>query len=225
MTRLLNKTSAATLCAMLFLTACTTNPFTGENQASRTAALGVGGAIVGGVVGLALNSDDRLKGALIGAGIGGVAGGSVGIYMDRQEARLREELAGTGVTVTRDGDQIILNMPGDITFATNESALKADFRNNLDGVALVMEEFENTLIAIAGHTDSTGPRDFNMRLSQARAQSVADYLSGQGVQQVRMFPFGEGPDNPVADNATVAGRAANRRVELTLEPIRANDLD
>lgn len=208
----------------LTLAACTTNPFTGEDRVSRTATLGIGGAIVGGLVGGAISGDDRLKGALIGAGIGGVAGGGVGLYMDRQEAALREELAGTGVSVTRDGDQIILNMPGDLTFDVNESTLRSDYENSLDGVAMVMQEYENTLIAIAGHTDITGPRDYNMTLSEARAQSVADYLAREGVQEVRLYPFGEGPDRPIADNNTEQGRQANRRVELVLEPILQEDL-
>ena len=218
------RASALMASAVLILAACTTNPFTGERQVSRTAGLGIGGAIVGGVIGAALGSDDRLRGALIGAGIGGIAGGGVGLYMDRQEAALREELEGTGVSVTRDGDQIILNMPGDITFDINESRIKPDFQNNLDGVAMVMEEYDSTLIAISGHTDITGPRDYNMRLSEDRAKAVADYLEGRGVQAVRLYPFGEGPDRPIASNDTEAGRQANRRVELVLEPIREEDL-
>ena len=222
--KLQSKFAALLTTSALLLAACTTNPFTGESQVSRTAGLGIGGAIVGGVFGAALSSDDRLRGAIIGAGIGGIAGGGVGLYMDRQEAALREELEGTGVSVTRDGDQIILNMPGDITFDINESRIKPDFQNNLDGVAMVMEEFDSTLIAISGHTDITGPRDFNMRLSEERAQAVSDYLAGQGVQEVRLYPFGVGPDQPVASNDTEAGRQANRRVELVLEPIREDDL-
>ena len=218
------KISAVLALSVLLLAACTTNPFTGESQVSRTAGLGISGAMVGGIVGAALSSDDRLRGALIGAGIGGVAGGSVGLYMDRQEAALREELAGTGVSVTRDGDNIILNMPGDITFDINQSDIKPDFQNNLDGVAMVMAEFDSTLIAISGHTDITGPRDLNMRLSEERAMSVAQYLAEQGVEEVRLLPFGEGPDRPIASNDTAEGRQSNRRVELVLEPIREEDL-
>ncbi|MCH8552969.1 MAG: OmpA family protein [Natronospirillum sp.] len=218
------RVSALLTAAVLILAACTTNPFTGERQVSRTAGLGIGGAIVGGVFGAALSRDDRLRGALIGAGIGGIAGGGVGLYMDRQEAALREELEGTGVSVTRDGDQIILNMPGDVTFDINESRIKSDFQNNLNGVAMVMEEYESTLIAISGHTDITGSRELNMRLSEDRAQAVADYLAGRGVQEVRLYPFGEGPDRPIASNDTAEGRQANRRVELVLEPIREEDL-
>lgn len=218
------RVSALLAAAVLILAACTTNPFTGEREVSRTAGLGIGGAIVGGVFGAALSSDDRLRGALIGAGIGGIAGGGVGLYMDRQEAALREELAGTGVSVTRDGDQIILNMPGDVTFDINESRIKPDFQNNLDGVAMVMEEYDSTLVAISGHTDITGSRELNMRLSEDRAQAVADYLSGRGIQDVRLYPFGEGPDRPIATNDTAEGRQANRRVELVLEPIREEDL-
>lgn len=209
----------------VLLAGCTTiNPYTGERQTSNAAKVAVGGAIVGGVAGAMVSRDNRLKGALIGAGIGGVVGGSVGVYMDVQEAKLREQMEGTGVTVSRNGDQIILNMPGNITFDVNEATLQSNFQNNLDGVAAILVEYPDTLIAIAGHTDSTGSRTYNQRLSERRAQSVADYLRGQGVQSVRLFPYGEGPDKPIADNNTAEGRAANRRVELVLEPIVREDL-
>lgn len=225
MTQPFKQSLIALTASAVLLAGCTTiNPYTGERQTSNAAKVAVGGAIVGGVVGAMVSGDNRLKGALIGAGIGGVAGGSVGVYMDVQEAKLREEMLGTGVTVTRDGDQIILNMPGSITFDVNESTLQSDFQTNLDGVAAILVEYPDTLIAIAGHTDSTGSRTYNQRLSERRAQSVADYLLSKDVQSVRLFPYGEGPDKPIADNSTEAGRLANRRVELVLEPIVKDDL-
>ncbi|WP_380695606.1 MULTISPECIES: OmpA family protein [Saccharospirillaceae] len=221
----MNKGVLALAATTLLLAGCSTiNPYTGERQTSNAARLGVGGAFVGGVVGAMFNSDDRLKGALIGAGIGGVAGGATGVYMDNQEAKLREEMAGTGVTITRTGDQILLNMPGSITFEVNEADLRDDFENNLDGVAAILVEYPDTLIVISGHTDSTGSLALNQRLSEERAQSVADYLQSQGVQSVRIIPVGAGPNRPIADNSTAEGRAANRRVELVLEPIEQEDL-
>lgn len=221
----MNKGVLALAAATLLLAGCTTiNPYTGERQTSNATRLGVTGAFVGGVVGAMFNRDDRLKGALIGAGIGGIAGGATGLYMDSQEAKLREEMAGTGVTVTRSGDQIILNMPGNITFDINQATLRADFENNLNGVAAILVEYPDTLVVVSGHTDSTGSLALNQRLSEQRAESVADYLRGRGVQAPRLITFGEGPNRPIADNSTEEGRSANRRVELVLQPIEQDDL-
>jgi outer membrane protein OmpA-like peptidoglycan-associated protein len=165
--------------------------------------------------------DDRRKRALIGAGIGALAGGSVGAYMDAQEAKLRQQLAGTGVSVTRIGDDIVLNMPGNITFDVNRAEVKAGFYPVLNSVGLVLKEYPKTLIDVNGHTDSTGSVDYNMDLSVRRAQSVAAYLENQGVLHTRVFVQGFGPHYPVADNGTDAGRSQNRRVELVLKPLTA----
>lgn len=224
MTRRRNRSLlAVAAAAAVFAAGCqTVDPYTGEQRTSR-AAIGAGiGAGVGAVVGLVSGSDavERRQRALIGAGVGALAGGAVGAYQDRQEAKLREQLAGTGVGVTRDGDYIILNMPGNVTFDTNSSALKPEFFEVLNSVALVVNEFDKTIIEAAGHTDITGPRDFNMTLSQRRAESVASYLSAQRVNSQRIMTVGMGPDRPVASNDTTEGRALNRRVELTLVPIR-----
>src|SRR5690606_32697039 len=161
--------AAAVLAATLALPACTTiNPYTGEEQTARAQRQAVIGAAVGGVVGLVTgdSSMERKKRALIGAGLGALAGAAVGSYMDRQEARLRQELAGTGVSVTRIGDNVTLNMPGNITFATDSADLNAGFYDVLSSVALVLNEFEQTVIEVAGHTDSTGSDEYNQRLSE-----------------------------------------------------------
>lgn len=201
--------------------ACTTNPYTGERQASN-AGKGAGiGAAIGAVAGVLSgnDADQRRKNALIGAGIGALAGAGVGAYMDRQEAKLREELQGTGVSVTRIGDDIILNMPGNITFDVNQAAISADFYPVLGSVAKVAKEFDKTLIDVAGHTDSTGTVAYNMDLSRRRASSVAQYLQGQGVGAARVYAEGYGPNYPIADNSTSQGRAENRRVEIALKPL------
>lgn len=201
--------------------ACTTNPYTGERQASK-AGIGAGiGAAAGAVAGVLSgdNADERRENALIGAGVGALAGAGIGHYMDRQEAKLREELQGTGVSVTRVGDDIILNMPGNITFATNQAAVESNFYPVLNSVAKVANEFEKTLIDVAGHTDSTGSVEYNMELSRKRANSVADYLSSQGVDPTRLYAQGFGPNYPVADNGTAQGRSQNRRVEIALKPL------
>ncbi len=162
---------------------------------------------------------ERKKRALVGAGLGAIAGGAVGAYMDRQEARLRAELERTGVSVTRSGDNITLNMPGNITFATNSSDLNAGFFEVLNSVSLVVNEFEQTVIEVAGHTDSTGSDEYNLQLSHRRAGSVASYLVARDVLRDRIIEVGMGEARPIANNSTDSGRQANRRVELTLVPL------
>ena len=199
----------------------TTNPYTGEQQTSK-AAKGAGiGAAAGAVVGLLTGDDskERKKRALIGAGVGAVAGGSVGYYMDVQEAKLRQQLQGTGVSVTRMGDNITLNMPGNITFKTDSADLNSSFFSVLDSVSLVLKEYEKTIVEVAGHTDSTGTDQYNQALSQRRAQTVATYLTGKGILDQRIITVGAGEGHPVASNDTPEGRQLNRRVELTLTPI------
>jgi outer membrane protein OmpA-like peptidoglycan-associated protein len=211
--------TAIVVTTLAMFVGCTTiNPYTRETQTSK-AAKGAGiGAAAGAVVGL-LSHGDKLKGALIGAGVGALAGGGVGYYMDVQEAKLRQQLEGTGVTVTRMGDNITLNMPSSITFALNSSDLNSQFYSALDGVDLVLKEYEKTVIEVAGHTDSSGSDQYNQALSERRAQSVAAYLSGHGVKQQRLITIGAGEAHPVASNDNEAGRAQNRRVELTIVPV------
>ncbi len=198
----------------------TINPYTGEKQTSK-AGMGAGiGAVTGALIGIATSDSakERKERALKGAGIGAVAGGGVGYYMDVQEAKLREKMEGAGVSVTRDGDNIILNMPGNLTFDTDSTTVKPSFRPVLDAVSEVLKEYKSTMIQVAGHTDSTGGDKYNLMLSQQRAQSVANILSGFGVEQVRLDTVGFGETQPIASNSTASGREQNRRVELTLLP-------
>lgn len=221
---MMNRMIAIALLSSIVLVGCTTNPYTGERQASK-AATGAGiGAAIGAVAGVLTgdDADERRKRALIGAGVGALAGAGIGAYMDRQEAKLREELQGTGVSVTRIGDDIILNMPGNITFDVNQAAINSAFYPVLNSVAKVANEFNRTLIDVAGHTDSTGTVAYNMDLSQRRANSVAQYLQGQGVASTRIYAEGYGPHYPIADNSTAEGRSANRRVEIALKPLTQN---
>lgn len=210
--------SGVVLCIVVLGTACTTiNPYTGEQQTSKAvkgAAIGAGVGIVAGL----LTGGNDLRNAAVGAGIGAIAGGGVGAYMDVQEAKLRQKMQGTGVTVTRNGDNITLNMPGNITFASNSADLNAQFFSALDGVDMVLKEYDKTMIEIAGHTDSTGSLQLNQSLSERRAQAVAAYLSSRGLASKRIITVGAGPSHPVASNDTPAGRQQNRRVELTIVP-------
>ncbi|MHA7878728.1 MAG: OmpA family protein [Saccharospirillum sp.] len=208
----------------LVLSGCTTmDAFTGEQQVSGTTKGAIAGGLIGAVIGAATApKEDRARNALIGAGIGGVAGGGVGLYMDRQEAALREELVGTGVQVRRVGEgEIELIMPGNITFDTDRSDVKPEFMGTLRSVARVLEEYEDTLVTIEGHTDSTGSASYNQLLSERRATSVAEVILREGVAFERVAASGYGEERPIAGNDTPAGRAQNRRVEIGLDAIVA----
>ncbi len=206
---------------LIALPACTTiNPYTGEKQTSKATTGAAIGGVAGAILGAATASrGDRTKMALIGGGIGAIAGGGAGYYMDVQEAKLRQKLEGTGVRVVRDGNNIRLVMPGDITFETNSASLDSKFFEVLDSVATVLNEYKSTLVTVAGYTDSTGSADYNQKLSEQRASTVALYLNSRGVAKERLAAVGHGEANPVASNNTAEGRARNRRVEITLDPI------
>jgi outer membrane protein OmpA-like peptidoglycan-associated protein len=212
---------ASLVASAIALQACTTiDPYTREEKTANATKGAAIGAAVGAVLGIATSKDkkDRKERALKGAGIGAIAGGGVGYYMDVQEAKLRQQLENTGVSVTRDGENIILNMPSNITFEVNRSNVKPNFAEVLYSVSLVLQEYKSTMIEVAGHTDSTGSESYNQMLSQQRAQSVTNILLQNGIQTVRIDTVGYGESRPIASNSTPAGRQQNRRVELTLLP-------
>ena len=214
---------AAALAATTLTAACVTDPVTGERRVSKAAIGGIGGAVGGYLLGdLVGGRNDRTE-KIIGAGIGGLAGAGIGAYMDRQEQELRRRTAGTDVRVIRQGDDLILNMPSGITFATNESSVQPQFRATLDQVADVLRQYNQTYIDVYGHTDSTGSDSYNFDLSQRRASAVADYLTMRGVQSARLGTRGFGESQPIASNDTEEGKAANRRVEIKLVPITRQD--
>jgi len=204
------------------LSGCETlDPYTQEGKTSQTTKGAAIGAIVGAVAGLVSGDDavERRQRALIGAGVGALAGGAIGNYQDRQEAKLRAELQGSGVSVTRIGDNITLNMPGNVTFATDSSDLSPAFFDVLSSVSKVLTEFDQTVVEVAGHTDSTGSDSYNQSLSERRARSVSQYLQSQAINPQRMLTVGMGESYPVADNSTTGGRQLNRRVEITMVPV------
>jgi outer membrane protein OmpA-like peptidoglycan-associated protein len=218
----LTKVGAAAIGVVMAVSACTTlDPYTREERPARAQRQAVIGAAAGAVAGLITgdSSMERKKRALVGAGLGALAGAGVGAYMDRQQARLAAELERTGVSVTRIGDNITLNMPGNVTFATNSADLNAGFFEVLNSVAIVLNEFNQTIIEVAGHTDSTGSDAYNQQLSERRANAVAAYLGTRSVRSDRITTVGVGEARPVATNETEAGRQLNRRVELTLVPL------
>ncbi|WP_394204439.1 OmpA family protein [Shewanella waksmanii] len=214
---------AAVLVAALLSGCQTTNPYTNESQNARATNGAMIGAIAGAAIGVASSSkSDRGKGALIGAASGAALGGGIGYYMDVQEAQLREQLQSTGVSVTRSGDNIILNMPNEVTFGVDQSDLNDSAKRVLDSVALVAKEYDETKLNIMGFTDSSGSESYNLRLSQVRASEVANYLMSQQIASHRIASHGMGEARPIASNDTKQGRAQNRRVEIVLSPLSAS---
>lgn len=209
----------AGLVSLAVLAGCTTDPFTGESQISKTAIGGLIGAASGAAIGAIADKENRGRGAAIGAGVGVLAGGAVGAYMDYQEKKLREKLQGTGVSVKRVNDDIFLIMPGNLTFATDHAEIRSDFYPVLNSVVLVLNEYKKTLIEITGHTDDTGSDSHNQQLSEDRAESVGGYFRSHEVMPERLVTHGFGERFPIASNDTASGRQENRRVELRLVPL------
>ena len=205
--------------AALPLSACTTNPETGNKRISKAAIGGLGGALGGYLLGdLVGGKRDRTE-KILGAGIGAIAGAGVGYYMDEQEKKLRQQTAGTGVNVIRDGDNLVLDMPADVTFPVNSYTVQPQFRDTLVNLAGTLSQYEKTYVDVLGHTDSTGSDAYNQTLSVNRAQAVAQVLSANGVQGARLATQGYGESQPKASNTTEEGRSANRRVEIRLVPV------
>jgi len=217
-------TVAVTSAALLAGTAaCVTDPETGQQRVSKTAIGGVLGAVGGYFAGDLIGGRRDRTEKILGAGIGAVAGVAIGTYMDRQERELRRKTAGTGVDVIREGDEIALRMPSGITFPINSYQIQPQFQSTLNDVAQTLAAYPSTYIDVYGHTDPSGGDSINIPLSQNRAQSVASYLTQRGVQSARIATQGFGSSQPIADNGTEAGRAANRRVEIRIVPIENTD--
>ncbi len=206
----------------LSLAACTSlDPYSGDKKVNNTSKGAGIGAIAGAVIGAATaGKGNKDRAILTGAAAGAAAGGGIGYYMDRQEKALRDKLVGSGVQVKREGDNLRLIMPGNITFETNSADIRGGFYDVLDSVVLVLKEFKDTSIVVAGHTDSVGGDSFNQTLSERRAYSVKNYLTSGGIPSGRVQATGFGKRYPIASNDTAQGREQNRRVELELQPLR-----
>jgi len=215
----------SSLCAvsLLSLSACVTDPNTGQQKVSRTAIGAGGGALAGMLLGGLIGGG---TGRIIGAGIGGIAGGAYGYTLDKQIKQLKEQTAGTGVDVTPvdNGQAILVNLPEGVTFDVGSYSLKPEFRTTLDKVADSLKQYPDSLIDVYGHTDSTGSDAYNQTLSENRARTVANYLQMQGVNPARIRSQGYGETLPVADNATEEGRRKNRRVEIKIVPVTQEDV-
>jgi outer membrane protein OmpA-like peptidoglycan-associated protein len=212
------------LAALTLTTACVTDPVTGEQRMSRAGIGAIGGALGGYLLGDIVGGKRDRTEKILGAGIGAVAGAGIGAYMDRQEREIRERTAGTDVRVIRRGDELILQMPSGITFATDSATVQPQFRPTLDKVADVLDRYNQTYVDVYGHTDSTGSDSYNQSLSERRAVAVADYLVSRGVESARLETLGYGETQPIATNDTEDGRAQNRRVEIKIVPVREADM-
>lgn len=216
-------TSFSLSCLLLFTSCATYDPYTGDQEVSKTGkGAGIGAGVAAVVAYLANKDKDagkRNERILKAAAGGAVVGGSIGYYMDVQEAKLREQLRGSGVSVERDGDNINLIMPGNITFASGNASIAQGFLSVLDSVVLVLTEFNRTLVVVSGHTDNTGSDSLNQNLSEKRAQSVSDYFYNSGIIRDRLDVIGFGETQPIASNRTEQGKKQNRRVEIALMPI------
>jgi outer membrane protein OmpA-like peptidoglycan-associated protein len=206
------------------LGACTTtDPYSSTPRRNNTATGALAGAVGGALLGYLTNtsnSEEGRKNALIGAGIGALGGAAVGAYMDRQQRELEAELSGTGVGVARQGDNLVLRMPADVSFATNQASIDPRFYATLDDVAAVLNRYDQSIVDIIGHADSDGAEDYNLDLSRRRASSVAQYLINRNVLPDRLYVDGRGESAPIASNATAEGKAMNRRVEILIRPFR-----
>ncbi len=216
-------TASVAALAMLSLSACVTDPNTGQKKVSRTAIGAGGGALAGYLLGGLIGGKTA---RIVGAGIGGVAGGVVGYKMDQQIRELKEQTAGSGVDVTPtdNGSAILVNLPDGVTFAVDSSAISPTFQRTLDSIANSMIQYPNSLIDVYGHTDSTGSDAYNQALSERRAQAVANYLISHGVSSSRIRWQGFGETQPVVSNDTEEGRARNRRVEIKIVPVSSEDV-
>lgn len=204
--------------------ACTTmDPYSSAPRRNNTATGAIAGALGGAALGYLTNtsnSEQGRKNALIGAGIGALGGAAVGAYMDRQQRELEAELSGSGVGVARQGDNLVLRMPSDVTFASNQSTITPRFNSTLDDVAGVLNRYDQSIIDIVGHADSDGADDYNLNLSRQRASSVAQALVSRNVLADRLYVDGRGESAPIASNASAEGKAQNRRVEILIRPFR-----
>jgi outer membrane protein OmpA-like peptidoglycan-associated protein len=200
----------------VLLTACVTDPYTGQSSVSNTAKGAGIGAVLGGATGTAFGGND-LKNAGWGALAGGAVGAAVGAYMDHQQKAMQQSLQGTGIEVQRTAENTLnLTMPSSITFGFNSAQLTPDAQNALNSVASVLNQYPDSTINVTGHTDDIGSDSYNQKLSEERAASVASYLGQHNVNNARLSQYGMGEKAPKVPNTDENNRAQNRRVELAI---------
>jgi outer membrane protein OmpA-like peptidoglycan-associated protein len=203
--------------ALLGLTACVEPQYNAADPNARTR----NGAIIGGLAGAlagAQSDEDRLAKAVVGGAIGAAIGGAIGQSLDQQAADLRGSLGNPNITVTNNGDYLVVNMPQDLLFTTDSASLRPDLTRDIQAVGQNLLRYPNSRIEVVGHADNSGTAAYNQDLSQRRAVAVANNLRAAGVPSGRISAFGRGEDQPIASNLTPQGRALNRRVEIIIRP-------
>jgi outer membrane protein OmpA-like peptidoglycan-associated protein len=183
----------------------------------NTAGGAILGALGGAVVGTLFGGDDR-RNALVGAGVGLLAGAAVGQYLDNQQRDLERSLHGTGADVRRNGDELLVTFPAQVTFASGSSEILPGFYPALDDVSITLNNYPQSYLDVVGHADSRGDDSYNQALSERRAATVASHFRRRGVEPARIASYGMGETQPIASNATATGRQMNRRVELRIIP-------
>ncbi len=207
------------IAASLGLTACVqSDPYGGAQQPNNARNAAIAGAVVGGVLGATADGDESLTKAAAGALAGAAIGGIAGSLLDRQARELQSEIGGNGTTVTNTGQNLVVNMPQDVLFATDSATVSGAITNDLYALADSLNRYPNTRVEVIGHTDDTGSAAYNQDLSQRRAAAVAQVIRNGGVTPQRVVYYGRGEDQPIASNASEAGRAQNRRVQIIITP-------
>jgi len=204
--------------ATLALGACVDPNAYPDDPNARTKAGAITGAMIGGVLGASRGKKDKFEKAVVGAAIGAAVGGAIGATLDKQAAELRAAMGDDRVRIVNTGNELVVTMPQDILFDVDSTYVRPELRDDLRAVAASLQRYPNSVVEVIGHTDNTGPADYNMRLSRHRAEAVASILVAEGVEPRRIRAYGRGEEEPVASNLTAAGRAKNRRVEIIIRP-------
>lgn len=218
---IMKQTLAVAAISAMTLSACTSTDTPTDDPNRRTKEGVATGALLGAVTGALVGGNDRgerTRGALIGAAVGSVAGGVIGNNLDKQAAELQAELGSGRIQIINNGDHLVVRMPDDILFDVDSADVKPSLRSDLGLLANNLQRYPDSTIQIVGHTDSTGTPAYNQGLSQRRAGAVSAELIGKGVSAGRIQSFGVGETQPIADNSTAVGKAANRRVDITIRP-------
>jgi len=188
----------------------------GEGQ-QNTQSGAIAGGIFGGILGGAI-ADNTATGAIIGGTAGALAGAGIGAILDAQEEDLREALANDNIQITNTGESLIVTMPDGLLFDVDSASIRPTLQSDLRALGRNLQRYPDSNVQVIGHTDSDGSASYNQRLSERRANSVADVLLSGGVRSGRVQAFGRGEDQPVASNLTPEGKRQNRRVEIVIVP-------
>ncbi len=197
----------------LAMAGCTYENGTANQPGTGAVIGGISGAVIGNAIG------DDARSTIIGGAIGAVVGGAIGTQMENQERELRQSLAGSGADVVNNGSDLRVILPEAVTFAFGSAVVNDSFRDSLARVSASLRRHPNSSVRVVGHTDNVGSATYNDQLSRERALAVARILISNGTGAERITYMGRGFREPITSNATAAGRALNRRVEIIITPL------